>query len=365
MTKEYAEEQGYIARALENGGELYIKMIPGDESDNDNLSIVGISSDAPEITAYDLREIDYICSGAFTDKELSLTKVTFPHTGDKDTTHHTRRLKLAGKCFYGCTSLEEVVFEGYVNTHPGSKNGDTTGRGDGAHFGDCTRLRKVVIKGHKVERLNTILVPSLAYMMFSGCINLHEVVFPYDPVCRPAMTLVPEMCFYCCSGLKKIELPYTITTIQKSAFGFCTTLEAVTFQPNSLIGIIGDKAFEYCVNLHTLVLPYAIFKNYKIHADAFIGSDKLKVCEASAIPTPIFSGVQMMIPEDELSLAFDPDDGKPFTTVKGTGTHKTSGITEDTTDFLPDCVIYPVVGFADLDGKVLMMEDVKKIIAQE
>src|SRR5665647_1790802 len=71
----------------------------------------------------------------------------------------------------------------------------------------------------------------------------------------PANTL-PELAFFCCSGLTTIKLPNSITSIGDYAFGACSRLTTITL-PNSVTSI-GFSAFGYCRGLTSITLPNSV-----------------------------------------------------------------------------------------------------------
>src|SRR5665647_87381 len=71
----------------------------------------------------------------------------------------------------------------------------------------------------------------------------------------PANTL-PELAFFCCSGLTTIKLPNSITSIGDYAFGGCSGLTSITL-PNSVTSI-GTYAFAECSGLTTITLSNSL-----------------------------------------------------------------------------------------------------------
>lgn len=58
-----------------------------------------------------------------------------------------------------------------------------------------------------------------------------------------------------CYSLTRIEIPNSVTKINKSAFTGCTGLKSVVFGDNSKLNIIEESAFYWCMNLESVYLP--------------------------------------------------------------------------------------------------------------
>ena len=120
--------------------------------------------------------------------------------------------------FEGCTSLTVVALPNSLK-----------GIGSRA-FDSCTSLVKIEIPGG-VEVLNAT---------FYGSANLKEVILHEG-------TKELKAVFYCCYSLESIELPKTITTIDRYTFYNCVSLERLVL-PSGVLTITAD-AFVNCDNL--------------------------------------------------------------------------------------------------------------------
>ena len=67
------------------------------------------------------------------------------------------------------------------------------------------------------------------------------------------ITTIANHTFYKNHGLKRIEMPNTITSIGAAAMYSCSSLESVMF--GDKLTSIGDLAFEKCINLKRVYLP--------------------------------------------------------------------------------------------------------------
>ena len=120
--------------------------------------------------------------------------------------------------FEGCTSLTVVTLPNSLKEI------------DSRVFGSCTSLVKIEILG-SVEVLNA---------PFYGSANLKEVILHEG-------TKELKAVFYCCYSLESIELPKTITTIDRYTFYNCVSLERLVL-PSGVLTITAD-AFVNCDNL--------------------------------------------------------------------------------------------------------------------
>jgi len=76
---------------------------------------------------------------------------------------------------------------------------------------------------------------------------------------KPILSIVLRITiFYDCSGLKRVTLPPTITSIGASAFQNCYQLTSVNL-PESLIEI-GESAFSRCLCLSSMEIPASVTK---------------------------------------------------------------------------------------------------------
>ena len=72
------------------------------------------------------------------------------------------------------------------------------------------------------------------------------------------MKEIEEGIFYQSSHIKNIEIPNSVISIGKKAFGLCTALQSISI-PESVVEI-SDEAFEKCSNLDTINLPLSLKK---------------------------------------------------------------------------------------------------------
>lgn len=70
------------------------------------------------------------------------------------------------------------------------------------------------------------------------------------------VTCIGVEAFKYCDKLISIDIPNTITSIEKSAFDMCSSLTSVVL-PESIISI-SDSTFEYCKNLESVFIPDSV-----------------------------------------------------------------------------------------------------------
>ena len=70
------------------------------------------------------------------------------------------------------------------------------------------------------------------------------------------MEKIPSRLFQDCTGLKKINWPSTLKSIDHSAFGSCSSLEKVEIPEG--VSEIGQYVFSDCSNLKEVKLPESL-----------------------------------------------------------------------------------------------------------
>lgn len=147
------------------------------------------------------------------------------------------RLQLTGvvylwgnQIFYG-SGLREISFEVYDSVITDLM------------FAECVRLEKVELTGK--------LKNGLEDRVFSGCINLKEVILP--DVESEWTGTIGEYAFQNCKALERVELGEGYGWIQPNAFRECYHLKEVVL-PDTLESI-DSYAFENCIHLEEINLP--------------------------------------------------------------------------------------------------------------
>ena len=157
--------------------------------------------------------------------------------------------------FRDCTGLYRVVFLG--DTLPGGADKD-----NGIFWG-CSNLKVVEFKG-AIPRIrngtvaNTgiekIIIPdtvtSIGQGVFENCTELVEIVIPNS------VTLIEENAFYGCTSLASLTISNKTATIGKAAFSGCTELTLLEIPPS--VTDIGENAFYGCTSLDTVKLSIGV-----------------------------------------------------------------------------------------------------------
>ncbi|MDR1334494.1 MAG: leucine-rich repeat domain-containing protein [Holosporaceae bacterium] len=158
-------------------------------------------------------------------------------------------------CFWGCTSLEAVIFE---------ENSRLTEIGEWA-FNDCSALKSIFIPSSvtslgmccfsNCHALESICIPSgvtrLRERCFSDCTSLRTVSFERNS----HLTDVWEFAFEGCSALESICIPSSVTHLGQYSFRGCTDLGSVRFEENSQLSYILEHAFQSCHALKSICIP--------------------------------------------------------------------------------------------------------------
>lgn len=221
----------------------------------------------PDMKVLDLGEgIEEIYSGVF-QSWSGLTNVSFPRSLKKiysDAFKGCENLRVVSfpdtleaiyeSAFYK-TALEEVVLPAKIYVASGAfkeiktlkrvviNTGATFGGRYGGIFENCTSLQQVVFNGS---------VDSLEESMFCGCSSLSDVKLPYG------LKKINADVFEDCISLKKIELPYTVTEIGQGAFYQCKALVSVSGLNGSQT--FGNTIFGGCTALEKIALPEGMQK---------------------------------------------------------------------------------------------------------
>ena len=105
---------------------------------------------------------------------------------------------------------------------------------------------------------NPYLLATIEYM------SQDNQPWPYDKV--------PQRIFYKCINLTNIEIPSSVTSIEKYAFEECSNLNTVIFTGESKLTSIGSYAFQNCSSLTSITIPSSVTS---IGEEAFWGCSSL------------------------------------------------------------------------------------------
>ena len=149
----------------------------------------------------------------------------------------SRLISLGSSAFYNCDSLTEITIPATVREIPGVQQYDYPYMTDGKVFEECGNLRKVSFE----EGTNNI------YMILNRCPSVQNINIP------ETVTQIDRRAFAGCTSLKSISLPDSITNMDTEIFSGCTSLSSVKL-PNKSVNIT-SSTFEGCTSLTEITLP--------------------------------------------------------------------------------------------------------------
>lgn len=201
------------------------------------------------------------------------------------------RVKEIGyKCFFECTSLQEIEIkvnmEVRINEESFCKAGITKleikGRkviiGDKS-FQKCDKLKEIKIEGNVEylgnrafygdKELEKVELPGglkkIEEEVFFKCTNLEKIEIP------DSVSSIGCSCFMNCSSLKEVELPNGVDYIPWRCFKGCSSLKEIEI-PNK-VKSIGIESFANCSSLESIKIPISIEISTR---DCFDNCNKLK-----------------------------------------------------------------------------------------
>ena len=196
-------------------------------------------------------EVTSICSGAFS-KCINLKSVTIPNsvesigrsafevcTGLKSIDIPNSVTSIGVRAFSGCTGLKSIDIPNSV-----------TSIGGGA-FSGCQRINTIKVANDNPiydsrDNCNAI-IEIASNTLIAGCMN---TVIPYS------VTSINSSAFSGCTGLTNITIPNSVTSIGNSAFYGCTSLTSIII-PNSVTSI-DFWTFYGCTSLTNIIIPNSV-----------------------------------------------------------------------------------------------------------
>ena len=164
-------------------------------------------------------------------------------TNIREMIFHCKTISLSNTFFGGVDALEKLVFTGEsVTLACGTSQGSGTFEG--------VKSLKTVVFPSSMKKL--VLEGRYGAGTFRYCSALEECVLPNEV----DEIVIGEYCFDCCSVLKSIALPSSVTELPRVSFAWCMSLTELKL-PKALT-VIGDRAIEGCRGLTNLTIPASV-----------------------------------------------------------------------------------------------------------
>ena len=141
-------------------------------------------------------------------------------------------------------SAYDVEVDGiYYNLVSKGKIAEVT-EGDGKYSGSITIPSSIKVNDAKYT------VTSIGKSAFSFCTGLTSITIPNS------VTSIGESAFFNCSSLTSISIPNSVTSIESGAFRLCSSLTSITI-PNSVTSIVWG-CFSGCSSLTSVTIPNSV-----------------------------------------------------------------------------------------------------------
>ena len=298
LPESLTEIEGYAFDGCTNLIELYnlskIEIVVGEKSKNGRLGeyikcvYKSLNESSSIVNIGDYQFISYGQSTAYlvnysgTDTTLVLpdgpngnsyiitSEVFKSNTNIKSVTIPASLATIEENTFFGCTSLEEIIFLGDITSIPTSA------------FSGCEKLLSVSLLSapslktigeqafyrcynlERVELHQNITLSSIGSEAFYYCSKLVNINY------GSSIEEIGNYAFYMCNSLKSINLGTVITEIPDYLCSRCESLESISLREG--ITKVGASAFEKCYSLKSLEISGSISE---IKASAFSGCSGL------------------------------------------------------------------------------------------
>lgn len=220
----------------------------------ENLKNITIPSSVKSIGMGAFYHCDALASITIPESAASIGKEAFSYcNGLKDVTVPGSVKSIGESAFYGCDALVSVMIQKGVKSI-----------GERA-FSGCEKLENITIPDSVTSIGNEAIYPTpinnsssewdVLYIgnhlikadQWTFTVKIENGSVPDTYQVKPGTKTIADNAFECCSGLKNIAIPESVTHIGNKAFQFCRGLTNITI-PKSVTGI-GDGAFYECRNL--------------------------------------------------------------------------------------------------------------------
>ena len=183
--------------------------------------------------------------------------------------------EIGARAFENCTRLKKIHIPASVeNMYFGAFNGCsglnsiTVAKENTVFYSvdDCLIIKSsgmmmLGCKNSKIPKDVTII----GQLAFGGCTGLKKVTIP------DSVTEIGSEAFCGCTGLKKVTIPDSVTNIWEGAFKDCTSLKSMTIPDG--VSIIEGWTFEGCSGLKSITIPDSVTR---IGQRAFLGCSSLE-----------------------------------------------------------------------------------------
>lgn len=160
--------------------------------------------------------VTHICRSSFADNP-KLKRINFPE----------KLTQIDPFAFYGCEQLSDFTLP---------KSLEKLGE---ASFYCCRPVKEITIPSG---------VKEIPKDCFAGCNDLEKLTL------NEGLTSIGFQAFFAC-GMESVDIPDTVTTIDKNGFIDCPNLKNVNFSDNSQLTSIGENAFYQCSSLREFAFP--------------------------------------------------------------------------------------------------------------
>ncbi len=153
--------------------------------------------------------------------------------------------EVMGYSFYGCTSLDNIVFPMHDITF-------------GEYVFEDVSLESATLPIEIIPKLENTQIKNITICgNLSNELKSNPYIVSVDWI-GPTQTTIDNQAFLDCTNLKSITLPNTLTSIGNEAFSGCSSLSSIEIPLN--VTEIGKNAFAGCSNIKEAIIPMFALK---------------------------------------------------------------------------------------------------------